>query len=61
VSSPRHDTNTRRTAFLTMAGEMDVDVPEQRGEKRLAEETDVSGPPKPKRIKVGYCQAANTT
>jgi hypothetical protein len=36
-----------------MAGEMDVDVPEQRGEKRPVEETDVSGPPKPKRIKVG--------
>ncbi|GLI72656.1 DNA mismatch repair protein Mlh1 [Penicillium ochrochloron] len=34
-----------------MAGEMDVDVPEQRGEKRPVEETDVSGPPKPKRIK----------
>lgn len=41
-----------------MAGEMDVDFPEQRGEKRPVEETDVSGPPNPKRIKVGVsgCQ-----
>lgn len=44
-----------------MTGEMEVDVPEQRGEKRPVEETDVSGPPKPKRIKVGYCQVAKTT
>lgn len=35
-----------------MEGEMDVDTPEQRGEKRPVEEADVSGPPKPKRIKV---------
>lgn len=32
---------------------MDVDTPEERGEKRPVEEAEVSGPPKPKRIKVG--------
>lgn len=35
---------------------MDVDIPEQRGEKRPVEEADVSGPPRPKRIKVGEHQ-----
>lgn len=35
---------------------MDVDVPEQRGTKRPVDETNVSSPPKPKRIKVGECQ-----
>ncbi|KAF3384397.1 DNA mismatch repair protein MLH1 [Penicillium rolfsii] len=34
-----------------MADEMSVDALEQRGEKRPLEEIDVSGPPKPKRIK----------
>jgi DNA mismatch repair protein MLH1 len=36
-----------------MEGGMDVDTPEERGEKRPVEEEEVSGPPKPKRIKVG--------
>ncbi|KAJ5587318.1 uncharacterized protein N7459_003083 [Penicillium hispanicum] len=34
-----------------MEGAMDVDSPDQRGTKRLTEETEVSGPSKPKRIK----------
>lgn len=36
-----------------MEGGMEVDTPEQRDAKRPVEEADVSGPPKPKRIKVG--------
>lgn len=35
-----------------MADNMDLDSPDQRGTKRAVEEAELSGPSKPKRIKV---------
>lgn len=52
VSSPLHDASACRVSLNNMTDEMEVDVPDQRGTKRPAEEPDASGPAKPKRIKV---------